>query len=378
MRYSLPTAVLLSASLMMIAGCERPKGPGLEQGVQGPLPVGVQEVKSGDIPMVLEANGQTQGSNAAQIYARVSGYLQKIHYTEGSKVHEGQTLFTIDPSDLNNAKDSAKAALSQATASHDNAVLVLERVKPLAAAHASSQQELDNAIATERTTAAAMASAKASYEQAKLNLGYATIKAPIGGYADKRKIDLGTYVTPGSAALLTTIYQTDPLYINFSLSEAQKLAYQNAIASGKLSTPAKDRYTIGVTLADGSSVTKEGTINFVSPFFDTTTGTISYRATLKNSDSKLLPGQFVRVSVQGMTWKDVVHVPQKAVLTGEKGKFVYVAETNNTVSPRPVVLGEWSGDEVVVFQGLQKGEKIVVDGLTKLRPSAPIKPTLIP
>lgn len=348
---------------------------GMNQAAQGPVPVSVEEVKTADLPATLEATGQTQAFNTVQIYSRVAGYLQKRNYAEGSRVSEGDTLFTIDPSDLINSRDSARAILMQAEASHENAKAILARVKPLAEANAASKQELDTATANERSTAASVASAKASLSQAELNLSYTKIKAPVSGFVDRAKVDLGTYITPGSNGQLTTVYQTDPMYVNFSFSENQRLFFQNAIASGKLVVPKDGKYEVELTLGDKSVLKKSGNINFTAPFFDTATGTMSYRAVFKNEDSKLAPGQFVRVKVKGMQWKDSVFVSQAAVLTGDKGKFVFVQEKNNTVSARPVQVGEWIGKNVVVTSGLNAGEKIAVDGLAKLKPGASVNPS---
>lgn len=364
-------STLLSASIIL-TGCERPKAGQMEALPIGPLPVTLEEVKTSNLPATLEATGQTQAFNTVQIYSRVNGYLKKRNYTEGGRVSEGDVLFTIDPADLTNSRDSAKASLLQAEASHENAKAVLNRIKALFEANAASRQDYDNAVANERTTAAAVASAKALYAQAELNLGYTKIKSPVSGYADKSKIDIGTFVMAGANGLLTTVYQTDPIYVNFSFSENQRLAYQNGLASGKLIAPKSGKYEVELTLGDGTVVNRVGSISFTAPFFDTTTGTMSYRATFKNSDNKLVPGQFVRVKVKGLEWKDSVFVPQKAVLTGEKGRFVYVCEANNTVSARPVRIGEWIGKNVVVVEGLKAKERIVVDGLSKLKPGAPI------
>jgi membrane fusion protein (multidrug efflux system) len=372
-------SVVLAASIvtasLFLAGCERPKAKGMEPPPPGPIPVTLADVKIGDLPAILQATGQTQAFNTVQIYSRVNGYLKKRNYTEGSKVSEGDTLFTIDPSDLANARDSAKAALMQAEANHENAKAVLARIKPLAEANAASKQELDNAVANERGTAAAVASAKAAYSQAELNLGYTSIKAPVSGFVDKSKVDIGTYIAAGANGLLTTVYQTDPMYVNFSFSENERLFFQNSLASGKLVAPKDGKYEVELTLGDGSVLNKTGTISFTAPFFDSVTGTMSYRATFKNSDGKLAPGQFVRVKVKGLEWKNSLFVPQKAVLTSDKGKFVYVVEKNNTVSIKPVQIGEWIGANVVVAGGLNVGDKIAVDGLVKLRPGAPVTPS---
>ena len=362
------------AAVLAISGCERPKAAGMQPPPQGPVPVTTTQVKTGNFPAVLEATGKTEAYNTVQIYARVNGYLAKRHYDEGAYVAKGTTLFTIDPSDLKNALDSAKASYDLAVANHTNAKAVLNRIKPLAEANAASRQELDTATANERNTAAAVAAAKASLEQARLNLSYTTVKAPISGFVDKRKVDVGTYVAAGANGLLTTMYQNDPIYVNFTFSENQKIAHQNAIASGKLIPPQDGKYQIELVLADGSTLSRTGTIDFVAPFVDSTTGSILYRAVVDNGDHKSLPGQFVKVKVKGMEWKDAHYLPQKTVLTGEKGKFVYVVEANNTVSPRPVTVGAWIGENIVIQGGLRGNEKIAADALPKLKPGAEVIP----
>ncbi|MDO9207472.1 MAG: efflux RND transporter periplasmic adaptor subunit [Sulfuricurvum sp.] len=372
----LSTLTLSSVLLLALAGCERPKAAGMDKPPEGPVPVTVTEVKSGNFPALLEATGQTQAFNTVQVYARVSGYLLKRAYTEGQFMTKGQTLFSIDPADLKNSLESAKASYQLANANHINATAVLNRIKPLAQANAASQQDLDTAYANERNTAAALMGAKALLEQANLNLSYTTIKAPISGFVDKSKMDVGTYIAAGANSLLTTMYQNDPIYVNFTFSENQKIARQNAIASGKLIAPKNENYDVELTLGDGTTLQRKGKINFIAPFIDPTTGTISYRALIENRDHKLLPGQFVHVKVKGMEWRETLYVPQKTLMTGEKGKFVYAIEANNTVTAKPVVATEWIGENVLIESGVNAGDKIAADGLAKLKPGADVIPNV--
>lgn len=366
------TIAFSSVLLLTLTGCERPKAPGMEKPPEGPVPVSVTTVQAGNFPAVLEATGQTVAFNTVQVYARVNGYLQKRAYAEGQKVNKGDVLFIIDPSDLKNAHASAKASYELASANHTNAVAVLNRIKPLAAANAASAQDLDTATANERNTAAALSGAKASLEQAKLNLSYTTIKAPMSGYVDKSKMDVGTFIAAGANGLLTTMYQSDPMYVNFTFSENQKIARQNALSSGKLIAPKDGQYEVELTLSDGTVVNKKGRINFIAPFIDPATGTISYRAIIDNSDNLLLPGQFVHVKVKGMERKNALYVPQKTLMTGEKGKFVYAVEANNTVTAKPVIATQWIGENVLIESGVTIGDKIAADGLAKLHPGSAI------
>lgn len=370
----LTTLSLSTVLILAFSGCERPKASGMEKPPEGPVPVTTTEVKMGNFPAILQATGQTQAFNTVQVFARVNGYLQKRAYSEGSFVNKGETLFVIDPSDLKNSLESAKAAYDLASANYTNAKAVLNRIKPLAQANAASQQDLDTATANERNTAAALSAAKASLEQAKLNLSYTTITAPISGFVDKSKIDVGTYVAAGANGLLTTVYQTDPMYVNFTFSENEKMARQNAIASGKLAAPKDGKYLVELTLSDGTTLERKGIINFIAPFVDPTTGNVTYRAQIDNSDHKLLPGQFVQVKVKGMEWKNALYVPQKTLLTGEKGKFVFGIESNNTVTPKPVIAGEWVGENILIESGVNAGDKIAADGLPKLKPGAEVIP----
>ena len=370
----LTTIALSSVLILAMSGCERPKAAGMEKPPEGPVPVTTTEVKTGNFPAVLQATGQTQAYNTVQIYARVSGYLQKRLYKEGSFVKQGETLFIIDPADLKNGYNNALASYDLASANYSNAKAAYNRIKPLALANAASQQDLDTATANERNTAAALAGAKASLEQAKLNLSYTTIKAPLSGFVDQSKVDVGTYISAGANGLLTTMYQNNPMYVHFTFSENQKIARQNAIASGKLVTPANGVYNVELTMGDGTTLVRKGKIDFISPFIDSTTGNITYRAVIDNSDHKLLPGQFVQVKVKGMEWKNVLYVPQKTLLTGDKGKFVYAIEANNTVTPKPVVAGEWVGENVIIEGNVSAGNKIAADGLPKLKPGAEIIP----
>lgn len=370
------TLTLSSALLLALGGCERPKAAGMEKPPEGPVPVDITTVASGNFPAVLEATGQTQAYYTVQVYARVSGYLLKRAYTEGEMVSKGQTLFIIDPSDLQNSLESTKAAYELANANHTNAMAIYNRIKPLAQANAASGQDLDTATANERNSAAALMGARAALEQAKLNLSYTTIKAPISGFVDKSKIDIGTYIAAGANGLLTTMYQSDPMYVNFTFSENQKIARQNALVSGKLIAPKDGQYEVELTLGDGTVVNKKGKINFIAPFIDPTTGTISYRALIDNSDHLLLPGQFVHVKVKGMEWKNALYVPQKTLMTGEKGKFVYGIESNNTVTAKPVVATQWIGENVLIESGVNVGDKIAADGLAKLKPGADITPNV--
>ncbi len=346
----------IAASILLLGGCERPKMGGMQE-FKGAVPVSFVTVEQKDTPADIVATGQTQAFETVQIYSRVNGYLQARNYVEGSFVKKGDMLYTIDPSDY-------QTAYNQAEANWVNAKEKLEQVKPLYEAKAASRQDLDTAVANEKAT-------KAQFEQAKLNLGYTKITSPVNGYADKHKIDTGTYISAASNSnsnWLTTVYQTDPMYVYFYFSDDQKQAFQSAIANGKLVAPQNNRgYDVELTFSDGTKLDRNGTIDFQSPSFSQDTGTMTYRAIFKNKDNNLIPFQFVEVKVKGAVWKDAIVVPQVAVQTGPGGKYVYVVENNNTISSKNVKLGPWVTPNVIITEGLKVGEKVVTNNFAKLR-----------
>ncbi len=363
--------LLLGLSLNFI-GCERPKMQGMEKPPEGNVSISTTIVKEGNFSAIFEATGQTQAFSTVQVYARVSGYLQKRFYSEGSYIKEGQVLFTIDPTDLQNALENAQASYEVANANFLNAQTTYNRIKPLVEANAASNQDLDNAMAQLRVTTASLKGAKSTVNQAKVNLSYTTIKAQVGGFVDKSRIDVGTFVTAGQNGFLTTIYQSDPIYVTFSLNENQRLAQEKAIKSGKLILPKNGVYDIELVLGDGTTINRKGKIDFISPFVDSSTGNITYRAVIENDDHVLLPGQFVRVKIKGMTWQNVLYLPQKAILTSDRGKFIFIVDNNQTVRIAPVFPTVWLGDNVIIENGLKNGDLVAIDNLVKLRPNSQI------
>ncbi|MEY4505210.1 MAG: hypothetical protein RL154_1507 [Pseudomonadota bacterium] len=357
-------AISLVAITALLAGCERPKMGGMPES-KGAVPITYSVVEQKDTPADIIASGQSQAFETVQIYSRVNGYLQARNYVEGSFVQKGDLLYTIDPSDYQTAYDQADAAWI-------NAKEKLAQVKPLYEVKAASLQDLDTAVANEKST-------KAQFEQAKLNLGYTRITSPVNAYADKHKIDTGTYISAGTNSSnnwLTTVYQTDPMYVYFYFSDDQRLAYQSALASGKLVAPKNSAFDVELTMSDGSKLERNGTIDFQAPSYDQDTGTMTYRAVFKNKDNRLIPFQFVEVRVKGAIWKDAIVAPQTAVQTGPGGKYVFVVEANNTITSRPVKIGPWVTPNVIISDGLKSGEKIALNNFSKLRTGAEVNATL--
>jgi membrane fusion protein (multidrug efflux system) len=306
--------------------------------------------------------------------ARVDGFLDRRLYTEGSMVKAGEVLFQQDPKPFKAQLDAARGALAAQQARWETAKKNLARVKPLVALNALSQKDLDDAIGTELSAAAAVETAKADVEQAQLNLGYATIKSPLAGRSSYARVQEGAYVS-ATNNLLTYVDQVDPIYVNFSLSENQLLELTGLVNSGILQSPTDMGYEVGISLADGSLYGPTGRITFADADFNKSTGTYLLRATLPNPDGELRPGQFVRVALSGATAPNAILVPQQAVLQGAKGHFVVVVDPDSKAQIRPVQVGNWYNDQWFIRSGLNAGDVVVVDGMAKLTPGAPVKAT---
>jgi membrane fusion protein (multidrug efflux system) len=326
-------------------------------------------------PATFEFTGKTESSRSVEIRARVEGYLDKIAYEEGAMVRTGQLLFQLDPQPFQAALDSARGDLARAEAQLANARATLGRVRPLAKQNALSQKDLDDAVAAERTAQAQVQSARAQVRTAELNLGYTTIKSPLNGLSSKSEFRVGSLVSPGSNSLLTTVLQLDPIWVNFGIGENELLRLRSEAAAGRLRGPGIDKLEVELVQADGNVFPQKGRITFVSPTVDQQTGTVTIRAETPNpgTQGRLLPGQFVRVRIQGASRPDTIMVPQRAVMQGPQGKFVYVVGADDKAEAKPVQVGDFYGDQWIITSGLSGSEQVIVDGAIKVRPGAPVK-----
>ncbi|GAA5785714.1 MexE family multidrug efflux RND transporter periplasmic adaptor subunit [Chitiniphilus shinanonensis] len=338
-----------------------------------PPPVSVVTIKPTNVPMIYEAVGQTAGYREIEVRARVEGILLKRTYTEGKPVKEGQLLFQIDPAPYRAALDQARGVQAQAKAQLEKARLDKDRIIPLYQENAVSKKDYDDAFAAFDTATANLDSATARLQEAQINLDYTNVVAPIGGMASKINVSEGSLVAPtANGGLLTTIAQLDPLYANFSFSEADQLNMQRGQQDGRLIAPANRNFEVELQLADGSSYSRRGHVDFADSKVDPTTGTIRARAIVPNPDGQLLPGQFVRVRLHGVTIKDAILVPQRSVLQQQADKIVLVVNAKNVVEVRPVELGATHGNDYVVTKGLKGGERVITDGVLKAKPGAPV------
>lgn len=363
-------AALLPGTLFVLSGCN-PAGSQPQPGMQA-SEVTVITVEPKKIPVTFEYTGQTAGFREAEVRARVTGILQKRNYREGSSVAAGQSLFTIDPAPYEAAMARAEADVASAEARLDQARRNVARFKPLYEAKAVSQKEYDDMVSSDAVAAADVKAAHARRTEAKLNLDYTRVEAPIAGIVGRAQRSEGNYVT-GPDVLLTTVSQINPIYVHFGISDQLRLRLNREVEAGQLALPINGAFRVSVKLAEGNVYTKTGKLNFSDIHISETTGTSEARAVLPNPEGQLRPGQFVRVILSGATRPQAILVPQRAVLEGPKGKFVYVVSAENKADARPVEVGEWHEDDWIVTAGLHAGDQVIIDGVMKIGPGAPVQ-----
>ncbi|MCX8113983.1 MAG: efflux RND transporter periplasmic adaptor subunit [Burkholderiaceae bacterium] len=376
-RFKGSAALFASVLATLLAGCS---GASQHGGFNGfpPAPVTLLQVKPATVPVRFEYVGQTAGSKEAEVRARVQGILERRAYQEGGAVKAGQTMFVIDPKPYAAQVQQAEAALAQAEAQLAQARRLVERLKPLVGDKAVSQREYDDAVSAEETAAAGVKLAQARLTEARLNLSYTTVTAPVSGFASRAQKSEGSLVSPGADSLLTTVSQIDPLHVNFSVSENEKLRFDKLVAEGKLVLPDPKKGAIEVTLrlADGAAFPRKGKLSFIDARINPSTGSFDARAEIANPDGALRPGQFVRVQLNGAARPNAIVVPQRAVMDGPQGKFVYVAakspDGKDIALPRPVTVGDWAEidgtNQWIVESGLAPGDQVVIEGMAKIFP----------
>lgn len=326
------------------------------------------------IPVVFEHVGQTAGAQEVEVRSRVSGILLSWNYEEGKVVRKGQSLFTIDPAPFQAALARAEANLAAAHARRNQARREIERIEPLLEKGMVTRKAYDDALATEEVAAAEVQAVQAALQQARLDLDYTRVAAPLSGVTSRALKSIGSLVE-AQQTLLTTISQVDPIHVVFSVSESDHLRLASQSSEGRLQLPKDGRFTVSVRTADGRTYARAGRVDFADVRINPSTGAGEMRAVLPNPDQSLRPGQFVRVRLEGGAFPDALAVPQRAVLEGPQGKLVLVVNASNVVEPRPVQVGQWSGDDWIITQGLQAGERVMVDGMAKAPPGATVRVT---
>jgi membrane fusion protein (multidrug efflux system) len=352
----------LLGSLLLVSGCGKEPAPA----AKAPPTVTVVTVERKDVPATAIYVAQTQSSQAVNIQARVSGFLDKRVYTEGSVVKSGQVLFQMDQKPFQAQVDAQQAAMQRNLAALQVAKANLDRTKPLAQMNALSQKDLDDAQGQYEQSAAAVEQARAQLEEAKLNLSYTTIRSPVDGVSSFAVVADGTYLNPQNAQL-TTVSVLSPMWINFSVSENEMQRIRNDIRDGRLRFPEGGNFVVEIELVDGSLFPAKGRITFADPSYNPQTGTFLLRATVANSAGVLRPNQYVRTRLTGATRPNSIVVPQRAVQQSAKGHFVWVVNKQSQAELRPVVVGQWSDDTGwFISEGLADGDQVVVDGGIRL------------
>jgi membrane fusion protein, multidrug efflux system len=339
----------LLASCIVLAGCKEDKQNSASSAPPPPQ-VTVQEVSPSTVPLSFEYAGRTAGSREVEVRARVSGILLKRNYVEGQRVMQGSVLFTIDP-------EPYKAALAQAEARFKETDRDWQRVSKLYAQKAVSGRERDQVLS-------AYEQAKAALVTAQLNLGYTTVTAPITGITSQEARSEGSLVQAGTdSSLLTKITQLDPVYVHFAYPDAEILKQDNG----------ENRLKVELLFGNGSAYPHEGYVDFTDSIIEAETGTVRARAVVPNPDATLLPGQFVRVVVKGIERKNAVVIPEQAIMQGPQGTFVYTVTAQGKAAIQPVVLGSSSDKGRIVEQGLKSHDRVIIEGMIKVRPDQPVQ-----
>ena len=362
----------LGAAMLLVAGCGKEEK---KEAARPPIEVTALTVAPRDVPITSVFVAQTQSSQAVNIAARVSGFLDKRVYTEGSVVKAGQVLFRMDQKPFQAQVDGAAAALQRNHAALQVAQANLARTKPLAQQNALSQKDLDDAQGQYEQAAAAVAQSKAQLESAQLDLSYTTIASPVDGVSSFAAVADGTYVNAQNS-LLTTVSVLTPMWINFSLSENEIERIRGQVQKGLVKLPEGNQFVVEIELVDGTLFPYKGRITFADPSYNSQTGTFLIRASVDNPKGVLRPNQYVRTRLQGAVRPNAILVPQRAVQQGAKGHFAWVVNKGGKAELRPVVVGDWYGDSWFIAQGLAAGDQVVVDGALRLAPDAPVKVTV--
>lgn len=360
----LPIRLGVVAALILFAGCSR-----APQAFHAPPPeVGVIRVHAESVPLSRDVVGRLSPVRTADVRARVAGILLRRLYREGSEVKEGQPLFQIDPAPLQAALDAALAALAQAEANAKNAHVTADRDRALLPSGLIARSDLDTSVASERSTAASVQQAQANVEAARINLGYATVRAPISGRSGQQAVTEGALVGQGEATLLTTIEQIDQLYVNFDRPADEILRLREAERTGDVTLAEHDMANLQVILPDGQPYPELGTVDFADVTVDPTNGALAFRGIIPNPDRLLFPGMFVNIRLLLGRQNHAYLVSQQAVRRDSTGAYVQVVAEDGKVALKRVEADAMSGTNWIVTQGLDDGDQVIVSGVDKVKP----------
>jgi len=381
MSFDRSRAVLSAASLaaiaLTLAACGQGKGgAGGGMGPGGPTPVGVIVAKTEPVNLTSELTGRTSAYLISEVRPQVGGIIKARLFQEGGYVRAGQPLYQIDPATYQAAYNSAAAGLAQAQATATAARLKAERYKSLVEINAVSKQDNDDAQAAALQAAANVAAQKAALDNARINLGWTKVVSPISGRIGKSSVTPGALVTASQASALATVQDLSKIYVDLTQSSADMLKLQSALNSGQLGRSGSAQVTL--KLEDGSTYPISGRLEFSDVTVDPTTGSVGLRATFDNPNGVLLPGMYVRASLSKGVANEGMLIPQAAVSRDPKGNAtVMVVGAKGAAEPRQIVATQTVGDKWLVSSGLKPGDQVIVEGLQKVQPGAPVKPAVI-
>jgi membrane fusion protein (multidrug efflux system) len=361
-------AVLIS--IFLLACSKKSDAPQAQQ--SRPVEVGVVTIQPQSVTLKKELPGRTSALRVAEVRARVNGIVQKRLFEEGSDVKAGQVLFKIDPAPYSAALDSAQAQVARADAQVAASKSLAERYQKLIETNAVSKQELDDAVAKLKTAEADLAAARAAVKRASIDVGYTSVTAPLAGRIGRAEVTEGAYVQAQTATLLATIQQIDQVYVDLTWSNAEAMRMRRAVESGEIKSADKN---VVLVFDDGREYAEHGTLQFADVTVDASTGSISLRAVFPNPKRELLPGMFVRARIDEGTQQNALLVPQRAVTRDQAGRpMALVVTAANKVERRQLAAEREIGDVWLVTSGINPGDRVIVEGLQKVRPGGDVIP----
>ena len=369
-----PGLIAAMVCALSLAACGKdPASKGMPPGAGGPAEVGVVAVKQQRVAITSELSGRTAASVIAEIRPQIGGIVQRRLFAEGGEVKAGEVLYQIDPAVYQANSDSAKAGLAKALANQETLRLKVDRYKSLLASKMISQQAFDDANASFQQAQADIATGKAAVELARINLAYTRVQSPISGRIGKSTVTQGALVTASQPTALATVQQLDPINVDVTQSSTEMMRMRRALAGGVLKSAGTDQARVKLLLDDGSTYPLEGKLTFSEATVDPGTGSVTLRAVFPNPNRELLPGMYVRAIVEEGVMEDAIVVPQQGVTHDPKGDAVaMVVNAEGKVEQRIVKTERAIGDKWLVSDGLKAGDQLIVEGLQKARPGAPV------
>lgn len=358
--------------IFVLNGCENTKENNSQNISEIPLEVNTYEVKLNDIPVSMEYPAKIKSMQQVNVVAKVNGTLEKKNFTEGNFVKKEEVLYQIDSTRYEALMQEALADVEMKTATLKQAKREWERVKILFEQDSTSQKEKDSALSAYETAQASLKASQANLKKAQIDFGYTKVKAPISGFTSLNKQDLGSYIgSTNESMILTTITQTNPIYVEFSLPDIEFLKKRFIMNDGNWNNFSQTKLPVSIIFSDGLVYEEKGTLDFIDSFVDNETSTVKARATFENSKKELIPGLFVKIKIDGLIYKNAINIPQTSLLQDTTGTFVYIVKDNQAIRT-PVKIENISKDTYIISDGLNEGDIVITNNLTKLKSGSPI------